>query len=80
MHTVMARNVPTPVASIPTQFEIGRHLVKVSMVMEGRWTVAVDEGPVPGSYRTQADAWEAGVREADRIDRSGALGPPGRTP
>ncbi|HVP66619.1 MAG TPA: hypothetical protein VMT17_05095 [Anaeromyxobacteraceae bacterium] len=67
----MARRTETPVASLPTQFEIGRHLVKVSMVMEGRWVVAVDEGPVPGSYRNQAEAWEAGVREADRIDRAG---------
>jgi len=66
----MARRTETPVATLPTQFEIGRHVVKVSMVMEGRWTVAVDDGPVPGSYRTQADAWEAGVREADRRDRS----------
>jgi len=40
------------------------------MVMEGRWTVAVDDSPVPGSYRTQADAWEVGVREADRLDRA----------
>ncbi|HTP53159.1 MAG TPA: hypothetical protein VMK42_20895 [Anaeromyxobacteraceae bacterium] len=66
----MTRQTPTPVARFPTSFEIGRHLVKVSMVMEGRWTVAVDDGPVPGSFGTQADAWEAGVREADRLDRS----------
>ena len=66
----MATTHPPPSAAIPTSYEIGRHLVKVSKVMEGRWTVAVDEGQVPGSYRSQADAWEAGVREVDRIDRA----------
>jgi hypothetical protein len=38
--------------------------------MEGRWSVVVDGAPLSGTYRTQADAWEAGVRDADRRDRS----------
>jgi len=31
--------------------------------------VAVDEASLSGSFGTQAEAWEAGVREADRLDR-----------
>ena len=37
--------------------------------MEGRWAIAVDESALLSTFRTQADAWEAGVREADRIDK-----------
>ncbi len=61
-------------SSVPvvSTFQIGAHVLRLSKVMEGRWTVAVDEGALPTSYRTQADAWEAGVREADRIDRLAA--------
>jgi hypothetical protein len=29
----------------------------------------VDEASLAGSFGTQAEAWEAGVREADRLDR-----------
>lgn len=41
----------------------------VTKMLEGRWAAAVDEVALSGSYPTQADAWEAGVREADRRDR-----------
>jgi hypothetical protein len=51
---------------INISFDVGPHVVRVTKVMEGRWTVEVDGAQVDGSYRTQADAWEAGVREADR--------------
>jgi hypothetical protein len=43
--------------------------VKLTKVSEGRWTAAVDDRPVDGSHPTEADAWQAGVREADRLDR-----------
>ena len=59
-------------ANVPTCFEVGSHVVRVVKVMEGRWTVTVDQGPCPSSYATQAEAWEAGVREAARLDTAGA--------
>ena len=36
----------------------------------GRWIVAVDGVPLSGWYATRADAWTAGVTEADRLDRT----------
>jgi hypothetical protein len=66
----MAHRPPAPaLPSITSTFEVGRHVARVTRVMEGRWSVEVDGVPVPGTHRSQADAWEAGVREADRIDR-----------
>jgi len=54
---------------VPSTFEVGKHLIRVLKVMEGRWSVTVDESPLSSTYATQAEAWEAGVREADRLDR-----------
>ena len=56
--------------SVPATFQVGRHLVKISQSVEQRWAVAVDDVALPHWYRTQAEAWEAGVREADRVDRT----------
>jgi hypothetical protein len=44
--------------------------VKVSRSALGRWTSSVDGGPSSNTFDTQVDAWEAGVREADRLDRA----------
>lgn len=55
-------------ATRPTTFVVGDHSVVVTKISEGRWAVAVDEHPVGGTYDTQAEAWEAGVRDAARID------------
>ncbi len=61
----------TPAAlRVQSSFQVGQHVVRIEKVMEGRWCVEVDKGPLPSSYATQAEAWEAGVREADRLDRS----------
>ncbi len=57
-------------ASIPSSFTVGTHVLRVVKVLEGRWTVSVDDGPATNSYASQAEAWEAGVREADRLDRA----------
>lgn len=57
---------------LTTTFHVGAHVLAVVKVMEGRWTFTVDQGPVSGSYMTQAEAWEAGIREADRLDRAAA--------
>ena len=68
----MARQTlpPDPIRSIPTTFQVGAHTLKVWRLHEGRWTVSVDEGALARSYETQVEAWEAGVQEADRRDRS----------
>ena len=58
-------------APIPSTFEVGRHVVRVLKVNEGRWSVWVDDAQLTSTYATQAEAWESGVREADRIDSSG---------
>jgi hypothetical protein len=51
----------------PTTFEVGDHKVTVAKVQEGRWTVAVDASKLDASFQTQAEAWEAGVREILRL-------------
>lgn len=63
------------------RFEAGKHVLRLSKVMEGRWSVAVDEAALSGTFRTQAEAWEAGVREADRLDKlaPGVASAPPRT-
>lgn len=50
-------------------FNVGTHLLRLSC-WKGRWTVIVDAAAVDRSYPSEADAWEAGVREADRLDRA----------
>jgi hypothetical protein len=69
----MARRPPPNASGFPekltTRFEVGAHTLLVTKVMEGRWVVTVDGGSVSDSYMTQAEAWEAGVREAARLDR-----------
>ncbi|HET9552072.1 MAG TPA: hypothetical protein VFP50_03830 [Anaeromyxobacteraceae bacterium] len=59
---------PEPILSLPTTYEVGAHAVKVTRITEGRWSVSVDGGPeLATTYPTQVDAWEAGVRAADRL-------------
>jgi hypothetical protein len=55
-------------ATRPTTFQVGDHALVVTKIAEHRWSVAVDTQPVGGTYDTQAEAWEAGVRDAARID------------
>jgi hypothetical protein len=50
-------------------FRVREHVLRVASQADGRWTVSVDGGPVSGSFRTQAEAWESGVRAADVHDR-----------
>jgi hypothetical protein len=62
----------------PAKFVVGTHEVRVGVAHE-RWTVALDGVLLPGWYATQADAWAAGVAEADRADAAQPLPvePPG---
>jgi hypothetical protein len=57
-------------AALPASFRVGTHEVRVARVNEGRWLLQVDGVALEGSYRSEAEAWEAGVREADRRDRA----------
>jgi hypothetical protein len=52
-------------------YQVWEHAVQVSAV-NGRWTVAVDETMFEKWFMTEAEAWEAGVREADRLELSAA--------
>lgn len=66
----MSRQDPPPtVARIPTLFRAGDHVIAIAIEVDWRWTVSVDDGPLPAKFMTQAEAWEAGVREAGRLDR-----------
>jgi hypothetical protein len=65
----MARPVPrAPPVPVARTFHVGEHTLLVACVQEGRWTVSVDTRPLDASFTTQATAWEAGVREAARLD------------
>jgi hypothetical protein len=58
---------PTPLEALPTTFQVGDHAVVVR-VEQRRWSVSVDTAPLPNTFETQAEAWEAGVRESARLD------------
>jgi hypothetical protein len=68
-----APTIADSIVTRPTTFEVRDHKLIVAKVMERRWTVTVDSRLLDASFDTQADAWEAGVREAHRLD-----GPPGK--
>jgi hypothetical protein len=66
----MARQDPAPLAAVerlPVVFQAGTHTLTLRMLRVGCWTVAVDHMPPEGSYASQVDAWEAGVRQADQL-------------
>ena len=52
-------------------YGVGTHKVWLSCAA-GRWSVRLDEVTLERWYTTQTEAWEAGVRAADRIDRQDA--------
>jgi hypothetical protein len=59
---------PTEPFPPPTTYHVGEHTLVLTMVKEQRWSVAVDAATLDASFPTRADAWEAGVRAAFRID------------
>jgi hypothetical protein len=63
-HLHAVPDVPTR----PTTFAVGEHTLVVTKVMERRWTVTVDSRLLDATFATGADAWEAGVRDAFRLD------------
>lgn len=53
----------------PTTFLVGDHaLVLGEIATTWRWTATMDGRLLEGTFRSQAEAWEAGVREAERVD------------
>jgi hypothetical protein len=64
----MATQQPAP-ARIPVTFQVGKHLVRVGG-RGGVWAASVNGVDLDHTYSTEAEAWEAGVREADRLDRA----------
>jgi hypothetical protein len=49
-------------------YEVGRHLVGVAL-SHGSWAASVDGRALPRRFESRAEAWSAGVAEADRLDR-----------
>ncbi len=62
---------PTRLPTPATVFDVGTHAVRVWVENE-RWVVSVDGVRLDRWYETQADAWMAGVGEADRASRGNA--------
>ena len=51
-----------------TSYQVGKHVVRISNA-NGRWAVTVDDAALSRWFVNQAEAWTAGVHEADRLDR-----------
>ncbi len=69
----MASHALTDIPSRPTLFVVGAHtLALAKSAGNGRWTLTLDGALLEGTFEKQVDAWEAGVRAADRIDRERA--------
>ncbi len=66
-----SRTPSAPPVPIVARYEVGAHAVRVTKNAVGRWAVAIDESAIDGTHATQAEAWEAGVREVDRRSRNG---------
>jgi hypothetical protein len=63
------RPEPDPFSRIPTVFEAGAHKIGVGLEGDWAWSCKVDGVPLERRFQSQVEAWEAGVREADRLDR-----------
>jgi len=70
---VLRKSAPPFEAALarPILFQVGTHALSISFVAEGRWTVSVDGGPPSRTFNSQVEAWEAGVRTSDDLDRAG---------
>jgi len=61
-----------PAAAKTSVFTALGHTLTLRCVMEGRWTVRVDEMVLPGSHGTEVEAWEAGLRAVEIQRQQGA--------
>ncbi|MGC3997553.1 MAG: DUF2188 domain-containing protein [Anaeromyxobacter sp.] len=63
-----SRLPPAAVERLPITFEAGKHTLTLTLGEDWRWTLAIDgQRHTEGTYPTQAEAWEAGIREAYRL-------------
>ena len=54
----------------PTTFKVGGHTLTLAKVRDSRrWTLTVDGTLSASTFETEVEAWEEGVRTADRMDR-----------
>jgi len=53
----------------PEFFVALSHSLAITSMSGSGWTVSVDGDLVPGTFGSQAEAWAAGVREADTRNR-----------
>lgn len=65
------RPEPDAFARLPTVFDVGTHKIGVAMGRDWNWSCDVDGVPLSQRFLSQVEAWEAGVREAERLDRTG---------
>ena len=61
---------PAPPATVPVVFQAGDHTLRLTMDVDWRWSVAVDGALLEHRFMSQVEAWEAGVREAARLDQA----------
>ncbi len=64
---------PIPFASAVREsrsFQFGAHVIRVTRVTRRTWAAWVDETLCGTDHPSPAVAWEAGVRELDRIERA----------
>lgn len=54
----------------PTTFKVGTHTIVLTKPRgANRWTLTMDGTLSPSTFETEVEAWEEGIRAADRIDR-----------
>ena len=57
----------------PTTFKVGVHILTLAKLRgSNRWTLTIDGTLSASTFETEAEAWEEGVRTADRVDRAAA--------
>jgi hypothetical protein len=57
----------------PTTFKVGVHLLTLAKLRDSnRWTLTFDGTRSASTFETEVEAWEEGVRTADRVDRAAA--------
>jgi hypothetical protein len=52
-------------------FTVRAHTLRLFVTANARyWCTVIDDSRLPGTFKKEAEAWEAGVREAERLDRA----------
>jgi hypothetical protein len=57
----------------PSTFRVGTHvLVLAKLRGSDRWTLTLDGTLSASTFATEVEAWETGIRAADRVDGAAA--------